>query len=216
MKKILLFLGIVILIASCMKMSSGITGSGAGGPSLWPLKAGNIWIYQDSVFTDSASAKTNLDTLLINSLTETDQYGMIYYGLSEPNGWFGTGSYVAVDPSNTTIYQVDSPSNSPYIFFQTTQQDGQFIGSGYDFSNPACTQLSSQYGFATPTMINGYSCLENIELTVNCNNITTEQVITYVSPGVGVVRMEDYMADSTHNNNLFLDYSQTLQSQKLN
>jgi hypothetical protein len=153
-----------------------------------------------------------LDTAVITTQTETDQYGTIYYGISEPNGWFGTGGYVAVDNSNTTIFQVDSASNSPYIFFQSVDQDGQFIGSGYDYSDSSCAKQASQYGYATPVTIKGYSCLKNIEYTVDCNNITKEEVVSYVSPGVGVVRMEDYMADSTRNNALFLDYSQTLQS----
>lgn len=214
MKKFLLFLSVIILAISCTKLSSGYSGN--PGPLLWPLKAGDVWVYQDSLFTDTAFTSANLDTATINTQTATDQYGTTYYGISEPNGWFGTGGYVAVDPSNTTIYELDSLSNSPYIFFQTVQQDGQFIGSGYDFSDPTCVKQSSQYGIATTTSINGYSCLENIEYTVDCNNITKEAVVTYVSPGVGVVRMEDYMADSTRNNTLFLDYSQTLQSQKIN
>jgi len=37
-----------------------------------------------------------------------------------------------------------------------------------------------------------------------------------VAPGAGVVRIEDYVADSTKNNNQFLQYSQTLVSQTIN
>jgi hypothetical protein len=214
MKKLLLVLSVIILGISCTKLSSNSAGN--SGPLLWPLKAGDSWVYQDSLFNNTSFDSTYRDTATINTQTETDQYGTVYYGITEPNGWFGTGSFVAVDPYNTTIYETDSLSNSPYIFFQTVQQDGQFIGSGYDFSNPACAKQSSQYGLATPTNVNGYSCLENIEYTVDCNNITQEAVVTYISPGVGVVRMEDYAADSTRNNALFLDYSQTLQSQKIN
>jgi hypothetical protein len=210
MKKSLLFLVVPILAISCAKMNSGYTS--APGPSLWPLKAGNSWIYQDSLFTDTAFTSAYLDTATITAQTQTDQYGTIYYGISEYNGWFGTGGYVAVDPYNTTIYEVDSLNKSPYIFFETAQYDGQFLGSGYDFSDINCTKKLSQYGLVTTTSINGFNCLKNIEYTVDCNNITTEAVVTYVSPGVGVVRMEDYMADSSRNNTLFMDYSQTLRS----
>jgi hypothetical protein len=211
MKKLLLFLSIFILATSCSKPKP-VYNTGNGQPILWPLRAGGEWIYQDSVFADSGLQSSNLDTALITIQTETDQYGTIYYGISEPSGWFGTGGFVAVDASNTTIYEVDSANNSPYLFFQAVEQDGQFIGSGYDYSDASCTKQASQYGYVTPTIINGFSCLKNIEYTVDCNNVTKEEVVTYVSPGVGVVRMEDYMADSIRNNALFMDYSQTLQS----
>ena len=211
MKKNILILLLPILALACSKMNpGGLTTT--TGPSLWPLKAGYSWIYQDSVFSDTALTSTYLDTATITTQTETDpSSGTVYYGISEYNGWFGTGGYVAVDPYNTTIDEWDS-LNYPYIFFQTGQYDGQFIGSGNDFSNPTCVKQSVQYGFATPTNINGYNCLKNIEYTVDCNNITTEVVVTYVCPGVGVVRMEDYMADSTRNYVPFMDYSQTLRT----
>jgi hypothetical protein len=209
MQKLSMLLLLVILIAaSCSKNSTN-----NNGPILWPLKAGNTWVYQDSVFSSTGLDSVYLDTATFTSKTLTDANGVYYANIQEPNGWFGTGGYIGVDAGNTTIFEWDSLSNGPYIFFQTVLFDGTFIGSGIDDSDPNCPKQGAQYGYATPASIAGYNCLINVEYTTDCNNITKEAVVTYVSPGVGVVRMEDYMADST--NTLYLDYSQTLHSDKL-
>ena len=186
--------------------------------ALWPLKAGNAWIYQDSVFSDSSTINSFADTIKIGTLTESfGGGGPLFYQLIDPNpnGWFTTGSYMAVDAYNTTIYESDSLSNSPYICFQTALQDGTLIGSANDFVNPTCIGLYSLYGFATETAVANHVCMKNIEYTVDCNHITQEAVVMYISQGIGLVRIEDYLAtaDSTHR--LYLGYSQTLQSYTL-
>jgi hypothetical protein len=63
----------------------------------------------------------------------------------------------------------------------------------------------------TPVTIGSWSCLTNIEYTTDCNNNPLEEIISYVAPATGVVRIVHYEPDST-NGPLFEDYSQTLQS----
>jgi len=216
MKKVAVcaFVVIVVVIASCHKNSGPYPGSGPN--SLWPLKSGNTWIYTDSVFADSVLTGHYPDSIVENGRVMQDAGGSYYLGISNHNGWFGDGSFVAVDPGNYTIYEVDSPAYSPYIFFQTVGQDGVSIGTGTDYSNPACPLYSIQYGFSTPQTVGTYSnCLKNIQYVTDCHNVTQEAIATYVSPGIGLVRIADYKADSTHNNNLSLVFSQTLKSQML-
>lgn len=198
---------------SCSKHTSG-PYPGAGPNSLWPLKAGNTWYYADSVFSNTGLTGMYPDTIVVNQTLTRDGSGAYYFGINNPNGWFGNGTYISVDPNNYTVWEADTPNYSPYIFFQQVPADGTIIGTGNDFST-SCPLYSTQYGFATPVTINGYSCLKNIEYVTNCNNFTVEGVVTYVSPGTGVVRMEDYVADSTNGNKLYLDFSQTLQSKSL-
>lgn len=216
--RVLLVISVVSLVA-CQKNSAGFDQGSK--TSLWPIKTGNTWIYKDSVFNDSSVLTNNyLDTATISSQYQVAGNGQVLFGINEPNGWFQTtGGYVGVDPYNSTIYEIDSSSSSPYIFFGTVSQDGQLIGTGSDYSNPACPNQFTQYGFVTTYPVAGYTCLANIQYTANCNNATTEQVIIYLSPGVGVVRIEDYQTDSTSVTQgapLHLSYSQTLQSSKLN
>lgn len=206
-----LIAGIVVAV-SCNKHSSG-PDAGHGANALFPLTTGDVWYYQDSVFSDSAVTGVYPDTMTVNGRQFQDNYGNIYIGVTNLNGWF-RGSFINVDPSNTIVSEVDSPAYSPYTFFQTVGQDGP-IGTGTDYSNPACPVQSVQYGYASPVTVAGYSCLKNAEVTTDCNNVIKEEIISYISPGVGVVRIEDYLSDSTKGNQLYKDYSQTLTNKVL-
>jgi hypothetical protein len=214
---VLLVISVVSLVA-CQKNSAGFDQGGK--TSLWPIKAGNTWIYKDSVFNDTVVTNTFFDTVTVTSQYVVAGNGQVMYGISNPNGWFpSSGTYLGVDPYNSTIYEIDSASSSPYIFFGTVSQDGELIGTGSDYSNPACPNNFSQYGFVTTYPIAGYTCLANIQYTANCNTVNTEQVIIYLTPGVGVVRIEDYQTDSTSaavGAKLHLSYTHTLLSSKLN
>jgi hypothetical protein len=197
------------LVISCSKHSSG-PNPGSGAQSLFPLVQGSTWYYADSAFSDSTVLAAYLDTMTITKNTTQDQSGTVYVELNDPNGWFD-GSYISVDPSNNAIYEVDSPYFSPYTFFAVAQSDGAIIGTGTDFTNPACPLYTTQYGYVTTTNINGFSCLSNIEYTLDCNNNPQEEIISYVAQGTGVVRIVHYLPDST-SGPLHEDYSQTLQS----
>jgi hypothetical protein len=197
------------LVISCSKHSTG-PNPGSGPNSLFPLTYGSVWYYSDSAFTDSTVTAAYLDTMTVTKNTFEDQTGTVYLELNDPYGWFD-GSYISVDPTNDAIYEVDSPYFSPYTFFAVAQADGQTIGTGTDFTNPACPLYSTQYGWITPVTINGFSCLENLEYTVDCNNNPQEEIVSYVAEGTGVVRIVHYSPDST-SGPLYEDYSQTLQS----
>jgi hypothetical protein len=200
---------VCFLVMSCSKHSSG-PNPGSGAQSLFPLTQGNVWYYADSAFSDSVVTAAYLDTMTVTKNTYEDQTGTIYLELNDPYGWFD-GSYISVDPSNDAIYEVDSPYFSPYTFFAVAQTDGQTIGTGTDFTNPSCPLYTTQYGWVTPVNINGFSCLENLEYTTDCNNNPQEEIVSYVAEGTGVVRIVHYLPDSTAGP-LYEDYSQTLQS----
>jgi len=200
---------------ACHKNSSG-PNPGYGPNSLFPLTAGDTWYYQDSAFTDSSFLWTTLDTMVATKNTITDpNSGTIFLGLQDGvNGWFDS-SYIAVSPDNYTVYEADAPDYSPYVMFQAVGQDGA-IGSGGDYSNPACVIGSTQYGYAQPVAVAGYQAYKNVEVVQNCNNVVLEEVVTYLSPGVGPVRMEDWRTDTTGGKNLFYEYySATLVNKSL-
>jgi hypothetical protein len=139
-----------------------------------------------------------------------DNQGTIYLEMNNPNGWFA-GSYIAVDPSNYAIYEVDSPAFQPYTMFALVNSDGPIANPTYDYSNPACVVSYNQYGYAAPVQEYGFSCYRNSEVIQSCNGTVLEQTNYYVSPGVGVVRIEDFVTDTTQGKNLYYeDYSQTL------
>jgi hypothetical protein len=208
----LIALIIVISCPSCSKSPSS-SGPGNSATAIWPFKAGNTWVYADSVFSDSTFISYTGDTVtaLAQTYHDDDNGGFPLYQLtSTGNGWFFTNSFAGVDPGNDAIFLMDSlNSGGPYLFFAVAPVDGTVIGTGTDFSNPNCPIQIVQYGFATPVVVDGYSCISNVQYSTDCNGVIQEEIFIYVSPGVGVVRIEDWVAV---NNVLYLDYSQTLKS----
>jgi hypothetical protein len=204
------------LTVACNKHTSG-PDAGYGTNSLFPLASGNTWYYTDSAFSDSSLIVAYADTMVVTKNQITDQQsGLIYLELSDPYGWFN-GSYIAVDPSNNAVYEVDSPAFQPYTFFATVNQDGQIAAPYTDTqTNPSCPITYQQYGYANPVSVYGFSAYKNAELVTDCHGVVLEQTNSYLSPGVGVVRIEDFLTDTTAGKNLFYeDYSQTLTAKSL-
>ncbi|HEY4110295.1 hypothetical protein [Puia sp.] len=211
----LILIAFTLLSVACHKKTSG-PNPGYGANSLFPLTAGNTWYYQDSAFTDSGAVEAYLDTMVATKTTWTDPgSGTIFLGLQDGQyGWFDS-AFIAVDPSNFAVYEADAPYFQPYTFFQTVNQDGA-VGTGGDYSNPACPISSVQYGYAAPASIYGYQAYKNVEVITDCHSTILEEVVSYLSPGVGPVRMEDWRTDTTGGKNIFYeDFSQTLVSKNL-
>ena len=203
-----------IVIVSCSKNSSG-PNPGSGPNSLFPLTQGDTWYYQDSAFSDSTVLTAYSDTMTVTRETFTDATGTVYLGVNNPYGWFD-GSFISVAANNSAIYEVDSPYYSPYTFFAVAGQDAQVLGQGTSPSNNlACPFNIIQYGYVTPVVIDGFSCLTNVEYTTDCNQVPQEEIISYVAPGTGVVRIEDWLPDSTSGGPLHKSYTQTLTSATL-
>lgn len=200
-----------LFVISCSKNSSG-PNPGSGKNSIFPLTQGDTWYYIDSAFNDSGLVTHYPDTMTVTKETYTDGSGTIYLGVNNPNGWF-VGSFISVAPDNSAIYEVDSPYYSPYTFFGVPGQDAQVIGTGSSPSNNlACPYNIIQYGYVTPVVINTFSCLTNVEYTTDCNNVPQDEIISYVSPGTGVVRIEHYVPDSAQGGPLHVEWTQTLTS----
>ncbi len=217
MQKKLAFLIPVLVIAlwSCTKTSTTAPVNPGSSSSIWPLKAGNSFIYQDTVFNaDGSAAEFYTDSAYVNTQT-TSRSGVTFYGFTDSLGWFGTGGFLAIDPANTAIYGLDSANevSSPYLVFAIAPADGYLLASNQDFSNPNCIGFDASYGFTSTYNVAGYSCYKNIEYIRDCNGNITYTTVTYVSPGAGIVRVEEYsVVPGSTSNALYLDYSQTLQS----
>ena len=205
---------VTLIFVASHKNSSG-PSAGYSKNSLFPTTAGDTWYYQDSAWVDTPNYTVRLaaaypDTMVATKNAIQDNSGLVYLGMNNPNGWFA-GAYIAVDPNNYAVYEADSPTFNSYTMFALVNQDGPITNGTTDYSNPACLVYYNQYGYASPIQVAGYSCYKNSEIIQNCNNIILEQTNYYVSPGVGVVRIEDFITDTTAGKNIYYeDYSQTL------
>lgn len=183
--------------------------------SLWPLKAGNVWVYQDSIYDATGNTTdTYLDSTFISTQT-TNSNGLNFYAYNDSLGWFGASSFVAVDGSNTSLYLMDSINTSAYLFFSLTPSGGFLTDSSADASTSSNAESDALYGFKTTFNINGYTCYKNLENVTDVDGNIIYSNVYYVSPGIGVVRIEEYSLDP-NSSTLYLDYSQTLKSYKLN
>ena len=210
-----------VLIVSCQKndpdstnppnVSNPGSGNSPAPSSLFPLVAGDTWNFQDSGFDDAGGRDAFLDTLVATKTTYTDPAsGMTLVGLQDgPYGWFN-GAYMAVDPTNSIVSEADTPALQPYTFFQTVSQDGP-IYNYTDYSNPVCPLQVAQYAYANPVFVYGYPCYKNAQVVIDCHQVVNVEVVTYLCPGVGPVRLEHYMTDTTGGKNIFYeDFSETL------
>lgn len=216
MKNLFIAITLLLILSSCTKLNNTNSSSGVIN-SLLPLKAGNTWVYQDSTFDPYRNLLENYpDTAVVTNQTSTIS-GITFYGYNDSLGYFGSKCLLAYDSIYYAIYQLDSlNAASPYVFFQMAPYDNYLLGTGIDPSNGNCMGTYYAYGFSSTYNVNGYPCYRNIDYEQDCNgNIITEDIF-YVSPDVGVVRIEDYLPIASGSNDLYMDFSQTLQSAKLN
>jgi hypothetical protein len=211
-----LIAALAIFSVACSKHTSG-PSAGYGPNSLFPTTAGDTWYFIDSAWADTAgnlTLYTYSDTMVATKNAIQDQgSGTVYLGMNNPYGWFA-GSYIAVDPSNYFVYEADSATNlQPYTMFGIVSSDGLIGPESDNWSNPACEIVSKQIGYANPVTINGFSCYQNTEVTTDCKGTVLEETDIFLSPGIGPVRIDDWMTDST--GKFYEDYSQTLTAKNL-
>jgi hypothetical protein len=201
-----------ITIVACTKTVNPIVPNNPNTSSLFPIKQGNNWIYQDSVFDATQNLiNSYTDSMFIKNTTVTNN-GIVFTALNDSLGWFGSKGFIALSSNNQNIYALDSANApNPYVFFASSSVDGALIGSSQDFSNPSCIKQDQLYGFATSYNIAGYNCYKNISLVKDCNGIILYTNLAYVSPGVGMVRIENYIVvPGSSSNTLYRNFSQTL------
>ncbi len=210
---------LIFSIVACSKKAVVVNNSyprNGPGSNLFPFKAGNQWIYLDSLWDSTKTlSKFYSDTAYLTSstLNMSQINGGLLYNFVDPNGVFGSCYFGTSHDNNNNglIIEYDGNGTNPYVFFGRSSISDSLVDS-WRTPNASCSYSSEQYSYIATTQINGYTCFKNIITTTNCNNINTENFVEYVSAGVGIVRLENWVQDTTGiNKPLYLEYSQTLQ-----
>jgi hypothetical protein len=208
-----LVLVVVVVIFACSKSVSNpvLNTNGSTANQLFPIKQGNSWVYQDSVF-DATQTMINVYVDSMYLKTNTTSYsGVVFTALNDSLGWFGSKGFIANSADLYNVYALDSANSAPYLFFASSGADNSLIASNQDYSNPACFTLDQLYGFITTYTINGNVCYKNISLVKDCNGNVTNTNVVYVSPGIGLVRLENYIqVPGSTSHTLYRNFSQTL------
>jgi hypothetical protein len=205
---------VVLSIIACNKSAQvvNINNLNTSTTALLPLKVGDTWIYQDSIYdTVTNAAFVSIDTAQVINKSITAG-GNPYWGVVETDslGCFDYGGYLTNyqdQYGNYDVLELDS-SGSPYLFWGATTVNGSQLTQTYtDFSNLSCGLTENTYGFTTQYSIAGYTCYRNIVQVQDCHG--TASYVTYISAGVGVVRYEIWQQNAGSSTTSIL-YSQTL------
>ena len=193
----------LFILEACTKTVDNSSVDNSNSPSIFPMQTGNSWVYQDSIFDAKGNTVLNYtDTAFITDQTIASN-GYTFHAFNDSLGWFGASSYIAVDGSNTSLYVLDSlQATSSYLFFTRTAPD------------PSSSETDALYSFAATFNVNGFSCYKNLEQIKDENGNIIYANVYYISPGIGVVRIEEY-SPNPDSKALYLDYSQTLKSYTL-
>lgn len=194
---------LLFLLEACTKTVNNNPADNSSSLSIWPMKTGNSWVYTDSIFNaDGEMTVSYTDSTFISDKTISAD-GNTFYAYNDSLGWFGATSYIAVDALNNSLYMMDSlNAGSSYLFFSLSAP------------TPSDTDYDALYSFTNTFTICGYSCYKNLEQVKDENGNIIYANVYYISPGIGVVRIEEYIPNP-NTGTLYLDYSQTLKSYNL-
>lgn len=184
-KLILLVLPLSIYLLSCAKDSPGLNNTGNPtdtlGSYLIPLKKGNSWNYL-YYYYDSNGDLEGTTHWLDEIWSTTTYYGNTYYEAR----W-----NIRNLDSNTV--EVMRSNGKAEVFFKRVFTDSTVIYA--DTLSSIDTTVRKLVAYSTPVDILGYSCIKN-EVVTTIMGVTVEKNVTYIKPGIGIVRYEFYYGDS--------------------
>lgn len=178
MKKNKIVIGIIIslIIISCD--SSTIPSDNL---QIFPLKEGNIWIYQNySVYNNDSLIKTYLDTTWIMTDTIVNNYKFYYVnktGFLYDLGYYHDSLFANVDPRN------ENSKPSPIYAVPCTAGDVYFS----DFGKCRIINTDTLISIKSGT----FRCIK-YEFSALVQNGQGFKNYHYCCPGIGLVKMESF------------------------
>lgn len=178
MKKYQIVIGLII---SLVIISCDTSTNPAENLQIFPLKVGNIWIYQNySVFNEDSLTKKGLDTIRVMKDTIISNYKFYYvnyFGGVYDFGYNQDSLFAFVDPTNQYL------KPSPIYAFPCSVGDIYFSDLGLCRVENTDTMIRITSG--------NYHCIKykfyhRNELGEGPNNYH------YCSPGIGLVKIERY------------------------
>jgi len=201
---------IIFCVFACSKSSTNNSTPPTVSKGLMPLSVGNFWQYNKITYdSNSVPVDTSMDE--IDIIEQVTVSGTTYYQErweSFPNN---VGSFFANADSNTLV-KYDSAIQ--YTFFKRVQTDSTAVDSWADTVSGRCPGHNYLYAFTDTTVIGGFSCLRNVVYVNDCTGSNFEQWVYYLHPGLGLVRIQHYLAKSDHS--FYLQFSEDLGTHHVN
>lgn len=206
MQKLFVFF-VLLLLFSCSKDSIPANPP-ASNNQVYPIVSGNYWVYRDSSFNDNGSFYGSAPSDTLRTIYSITFQGNVFYGADT---FYITQTYYR-QADDSTIEEYDPAVNNSYIYFRHVKTNNTIIRSeDVVYSNEHF--VTTLTGYTDTTNLYGYDCIRN-ESTSTRSGILNLKIIIYVKPGVGVVRYEYYLRNTT-TGNLNIYFTRTLVSYKV-
>ncbi|HEY1113274.1 MAG TPA: hypothetical protein VGE66_06915 [Chitinophagaceae bacterium] len=208
MKCLCILLCCIALLPACKKeMAVKEAPRPARQDGLWPLALQNEWTYKRTFYEPDGKEESSFSGEQIKITDTLNVRGQLYFR-DKQTGYTLTN----VGMNSVRGIAMDSSLTDPFaIVFQRVYSNDSTI---WRMTDGACAAQESAFqGFGALSNVNGYECLKNERSGRNCNGALTMRYVTYLKPGVGMVRQEEYVPGP---NGLVLRVTVDLLSYKLN
>jgi hypothetical protein len=191
-RKVSSFLILSLTIASCKNSTDTPTST-----DLIPLKTGNQWIYETTVYNDSGIAtKKTIDTTIVG--TDFNAQGLMWHFLT----WNGVGGFLS--SRNNGLWSYDSSNQKSFLEYQyPTLAGNEYIAEYDSTSNGFGKEITvlrikviSTNELVT-TAIGKFSCYHyqyDMELTSSHGDVTDVGELLqdiYFAPNVGLLKVTE-------------------------
>jgi len=181
LKLIVLILPLSIYLLACTKENNTNNPTDTPDKNLIPLKEGNNWNYLYYNYDDNGNLQGT--THWFDSIVSTIPHdGNTYYAAR----W-------NIRNVDTNTVEVKRDNGRIEIFFKRVFTDSTVIYT--DTLSPFDNTVRKLVAYATPVNILGYSCIKN-EVVTTTMGVTVEKNVTYIKPGIGIVRYEFYYGNT--------------------
>lgn len=188
MKYLCILLCCLALLPACKKEAAEKEAPRpARQDGLWPLVLQNEWTYKRTFYTPDGKEESSFSGEQIKITDTLDVRGQLYFR-DKQTGYTVTN----VGMNSVRGIGLDSSLNDPFaIVFQRVYASDSII---WRMTDGVCTARESAFrGYGALTNVNGYECLKNERASRDCNGNLTSRYVTYLKPGVGIVRQEEYV-----------------------
>lgn len=204
MKVLIQVLTVIILLASCSNNNNSPIPPADN--NILPLKVGNSWTYTTISYSQNGQIQdsgTLVETVASTKLMD----GKTFFRITD-----NLGGELSFRNEDDKTVQIDD-DNSVSIFFKIVDVDStKYLTEPWQVNN--CTGQALKFGFTGSFNFDGYDCLKNEEILVNCNGEPDTKYIYYVKPGIGLIKWDEYLYIN-NGSALYHYYSQDIRSYSL-
>jgi hypothetical protein len=192
--KIFLLAGAVLVLFGCSKGGNNNGNAAVTSQGLMPLAVGNYWQFSKVDYDSASGLPKDTGTDAIYIIGEVSVNGTTYFQQNQASITNINAPSYFINTDSNTVSKIDSASE--YVFFKRVSTDSSLQDSWPDTVTSHCQGKNLLVGFDDLQTIDGHSCLRNEVQVTDCTGAIFEKWEYYLQPGLGLVRIQLYKANS--------------------